>query len=212
MPTFYKKLNTNPDNTLVSNAITLGTSEELTDADTLYFTSKGATSYTPRLIGQTISEDSFIEGYGGYKHVLRSISVSGMDMRVEFAGSNIEIPKIYALKRLFEFDDDEFKKIDMGHPEVGAVIQEDLYYGLSKIKGYFKRRVGYTAEAQSLQKLREFELFRISDDAVEFVFLEDFTHFPDRMYDAILDPEFDSTFNILVKTAGLDADFVIRER
>ena len=212
MPTFYKKLNTNINNVLESNAITLGTPDELADADTLYFSGKNIDSYTPRFVGQTIAETSMIEGYGGYKHLLRNVSTTGSDMRIGFSGTDIEIEKLYVLKKLFEFDDDEFMKIDMGHPERGAVIHEDLYYDLSKVKGYFKRRVGYTAEAQGLQKLREFEIFRMTDDAVEFVFLEDFTHFPDRMYDAILDPEFDMKFNILVKSEGLDLDFVIRER
>ena len=165
---------------------------------------------SPLLSNTSIFKDNTADGYD-YLLYGHDSKVASAEFTATF-NTDAEIDRALFLEKLFEFDDDEFQRIDMGQPERGAIIQEDLYYDLSKIKGYFKRYVGYTAEAQSLDKLREFEVFRMSDEAVHFMFLEDFEHFPNRLYHALLEPELDVRYNILVKSAGVDPDFVIRER
>ena len=126
-------------------------------------------------------------------------------------GSQLETAIL--LETVFEFpDEDTFIRQDMGNPERGAVIHEDLYYGLSKIRGYFKRNISYTAELQTATKLRAFEIFR--EKYENFYFLEDFFNFQDlpRFYPALLESDLDSRYSIRLKTEGYNIDFSILER
>ena len=117
------------------------------------------------------------------------------------------------LEKVFEFpDEDTFIRQDMGTPERGAVIHEDIYYGLSKIRGYFKRNIAYTAELQTALKLRAFEIFR--EKYEHFYFLQELFNFQElpRFYPALLEPDVDSRYSIQLKTEGYDIDFSISER
>lgn len=227
MPIFYSdQLNTNEDNTLTSGSITLGTPEELSGADYLYIRGK-FDGYIPRLTGTTITETGVIDGFDGYKYVLRAISLSGTNMSIGFTGSDIEVDKLYVMKKLFEFDDDDtFIRQDMGRIERGAIVHEDLYYNNSKVRGYPKRSIAYTAEYQEFRKAREFEVFR--DDNEHFLFsefdltsrteLEDGTEpltfhlMPERLYKAMLEREVTTRYSTPNRGDGLDIDFEIRER
>ena len=127
------------------------------------------------------------------------------------SGSQLETAVL--LDRVFEFpDEDTFISQDMGNPEKGAVIHEDLYYGLSKIKGYFKKSISFTAELQTAQKKRAFEIFR--EKYTHFYFLEDLFNLQElpRFYPALLEPELDSRYSLPLKTEGYNIDFSILER
>lgn len=216
MPKFFSEpKNTNADNSLVSNSITLGTPAELAGADYLYMRLKNATGYIPRLVGQSIADTNFTDGNDDYQYVLRNISISGTNMTVEFQGTNVEVDRIYLLEELFDFDDEEFSRIDMRDPERGAIIQEDIYFGLSKVAGYVKRRVGYTADFQTRQKAAEFREFRVNQDNAHFYFLEDFLEFPDMLYPALMHEDYAQAYSVLLKGrggGGMDLNFVIEER
>ncbi len=126
-------------------------------------------------------------------------------------GSQLETAIL--LEKVFEFpDEDTFIRQDMGNPERGAVIHEDLYYGFSKVKGYFKRNVAYTAELQTAIKLRAFEIFR--EKYEHFYFLEELFNFQElpRFYPALLEPDVDSRYSIQLKTEGYNIDFSVLER
>ena len=233
MPVFLSEpKNNNLNNSLTSNSINLGSG--LTNIDRLYVRAKGLetddietaiqiTGFNISILGSQIKErldfdDDFTDSgptiieYDGYQYVYyeHSHKVSG-DFEALFFGSSIEIDKIYLFESLFEFpDDDTFIRMDMGRPERGAIIHEDLYRDYSKVKGRPKRSVSYTAEYQGHSKYRQFESFR--DDNPHFFFLEDFKFFPERLYPAMLGRNLNVVYTIPNKLEGLNIDFDITER
>ena len=214
MPMFFTEpKNTNADNTLTGGVLDLGTFAELEGSDYLYMRMKGVTGYTATLAGHAVESSPFGAGYDGYQYVMIAITLIGGSMTISFTGTNIELDKVYVMEKLFEFpDEDTFIKIDMGRSERGAVTHEDLYSQLSKVTGYFKRDTGFTAERQTKQKLREFELFYENPDHSHLLFMESFIDFPDRVYHAIMGPDFSHRYSVSLKDQGFDIDFRVTER
>jgi len=220
MPIFLSKpLNTNTNNTLVSNSLNLGNPTE--DIDVIYIKGKNISTENMQNnislsggVGLGIASPE--PHYDGFQYVYSEAPLSRLtgDIILNIiseSGETAEIDKVYLLKKLFEFpDDDTFIRMDMGRTEVGAIIQEDLYYGLSKVSGKNKRRLGYTAERQEFEKARLFELF--ADSNKHFMFLEDFDFYPDRLYPAMLGAEVNTRYSIQNKLEGVDIDFEIIER
>ena len=210
MPIFLsEKLNTNTDNNIVNNAINLGDPSE--DVDSIYFVGKNITGAT--LSGGMGLGLNFPEPYhDGYQYWFQdSISRLTGGIILNITGAGAEITKVYLMKKLFEFpDDDTFIRMDMSGRERNAIIQEDLYGDISKIEGKIKRRVSYTAERQDKEQERLFELFR--ENNTHFMFLEDFIFYPHRIYNAILGRNVETQYSILNKHEGVNINFDVSER
>ena len=220
MPVFYSEpKNINIKNPIISsNTINLGNPSD--DVDTIYIAAKNISKAQNALslsggIGFGITvPNAHVDGIQ-YIFLDSLTRLSGdIILNIIGTGSSLEVLKLYLLKELFMFDDDEtFVRIDMGKQEIGAIIHEDLYFGESKVQGNFKRRVAYTAKEQTQEKYRLFELFR--ENNPHFYFLEDYLGFndlPERLYPAMLGRDLDTRYSLTVKSEGFDVDFDIRER
>ena len=225
MPMFFSEhQNTNTNNMLVSNMLNLGDPSE--DVDSIYIVGKNIA--TANLTGGIISTlDIPSVHYDGNIYLYKeSLTRLTGDVILNITGTNVEITKVYLMKKLFEFlDDDTFIRLDMGRRERNAIIHEDLYGDYSKVKGSKKRRVAYTAERQDFRKYQEFELF--DENNTHFIFSEwDSTTMteldsgatlnrdimPERMYNAILSEEISARYSTENRADGVDVDFVITER
>jgi len=216
MPIFLSEpKNTNPDNTLDSTGSIIifdESEDDPIDVDTIYIVGKNIEQDSISLNGGIrIGINTPEPHYDGFQYVFID-SLTRFDQTSDITLNILgELHKVYLIKKLFEFpDDDTFIRMDMGRTEVGAIIQEDLYYGLSKVSGKNKRRLGYTAERQEFEKARLFELF--ADSNKHFMFLEDFDFYPDRLYPAMLGAEVNTRYSIQNKLEGVDIDFEIIER
>ena len=214
MPIFYSEpKNTNENNEIVDNRLNLGDVENI---DTLYIVSKNVAAYAFHITGGgaglTVPDDDVVDGKQYL--LLPNISVGTGTAYLNIIGSGAEIEKVYLLEKLFEFpDEDTFIKLDMSKPERGAIIQEDIYYNYSKIKGYFKRNVAYTTENITVRKAREFERFR--ETYQHFYYLEDFDlleAMPDRLYPALLDGDLESKYHLILKDEGLEISYTVHQR
>jgi len=213
MPIFLSE----PKNTSTTKSgvnLTFGTVEAV---DALYVRGKNLSNYSPVGFGD---QSRLASGFstdipiadGGYQHDFYEFTEDMGALSLTFQNSNFEIDKAHLMKKLFEFDDDEtFTKMEMDRIERGMILQESIYNDISKVKGSFKRRVSYTAERQSRDTIRKFELFM--DANTHFYFLEDYDYFPQRLYPAFIESvDLKQNYSIPYKGEGLNLDFVVSER
>lgn len=216
MPVFYSEpKNTNEDNTLTSNAIALGMPENV---DTFYIIGTGIAAVQWSGFTGEINTAKKVLGYDDKDYLLYSFKDKSSDPKtLTFTAKpseSINIETLFLFETLFRFpDEDTFIRLDMSNTERGAVIHEDLYYDLSKVQGYFKNEVEYTAEDQTYEQKRKFDIFRMNNP--HFYFLEDFDSFdemPEKLYAAILGVEVNYRYSILLKTEGFNIDFSVSQR
>ena len=214
MPIFLSDpKNTNANNNLVSNSISLGSP---TNVDAFYVVGSGfaAIAWTGFASANhsnlnNISTTYLGEGYDGKRYAFyRFKDKTGGAKTLTFtplAGQTVSIETLYLMEILFEFpDDDTFVKIDMDSRERGAIIHEDLYGEYTKVQGKFKRRVEYTAEYQTRKTYREFDLFRRANP--NFYFLEDMYYYPERLYKAMLGRDVKTNYTTPYKGRNYDLD------
>ena len=213
----------NENNTLVSevdmilnttHSLNLGNPTE--DVNAVYFVGKNIkVAYITGGMGISFSPvpDAYHDG-NTYFYASGITRLAG-DITIKVAGAGASISKVYLIKKLFDFADypddyDKFIKIDKGRREIGAIAQQDLYLDYQKIAGKLKRRVSYTADEQSRNIEINFELFR--ENNPNFIFMEDFTQYPNRVYPAMFDTDFTTRYSTLDTREGVSIDFEVRER
>ena len=226
MPIFYSEpKNTNTDNTLTNNAISLGSP---TDVDAFYVVGTGIATITwtgfadpantPNNNLGNINTAALTTGEDGKRYALYTFKSKTSGAKTltftALSGQTLAIDELYLMESLFDFDDDDtFTQITMNSVERNAILMNDLYGNTTKVKGYTKRKTSYTAERQTIQKLWQFEVFR--EDNPNFYFLEDFEQvakLPNRLYPAIMGAELNTRYSTLDKTEGINIDFEIIQR
>lgn len=218
MPTFFSEprntntdtmLEPNQDTTFGTHRLNLGDPSE--DVGTIYIVGKNLEDVKISG-GMGLGLDTRDPYYDGLQYFyVDSITRLTGDIILNTTGNNALIEKVYLLEELFYIpDEDNVVRMDMGRREIGAIVHEDIYNDYSKIAGKLKRRVAYSIEHQTKEKEREFEVFR--ENNAEFIFMEDFNYYPDRVYPAMFERDVSTSYTIPVKGEGVSINFEVKGR
>ena len=217
MPIFCSQAkNTNEDNMLTANSINLGSPDNV---DLFYVVGTGINSIEWTGFGDSennnrnnIKTAGLVTGVDDKRYALYTFkSKTSGTKTLTFTGTDTTIEKLYLMETLFDFpDDDTFIELEMPTIERGAIVHESLYHDYSKVKGAFKEQAQYTAERQTLEKYRQFKLFVKQN--TDFIFVENFSEFPENVYDAIMSRQVDARYAGTWKGLGINIRFTVTEK